>query len=511
MPENSTTNEGSPKLSLEKARRGNMSVGEKAPQATIRTRMMIAGIEHCNNSIDDLEAQKTTKRPSRLSACLNFLRYTAFNVYRKLFSLVFISNLAVFIAIMVTDQSSLLAFVDAVAANLTVCGLARQPLVVNAIYLVVCAVPRSAPLRLRRMAAKAFHFGGVHSGCGVASFVWYVGLVALISINYWFQGHGGEAKVTISTAVVVLAYIILLLLVFIITAAYPTFRMKHHDAFELIQRFSAWTVVALFLALLLIFANDARQTEHLSLGQYLIRLPAFWMLLVVIAAIVHPYLLLRRIKVQPEKLSRHAIRLHMDHTRTGFGLGIQLARNPLRDWHSFATFPDCTTEKDPNLLDLQPGSFSCLVSKAGDWTSDAIERPPQYLWKRGVLVHGFAYVMRVFERIIVVTTGSGIGPCLSFLGDEKRPAMRVVWQTRSPVKTYGQGIINLVKQMDPDPLVMDTDQTGGRADMLPVIERLAKEFRAEAVCVISNPKLTKQLVYALETKGLVAMGPIFDS
>jgi hypothetical protein len=516
MSENPTTRESSAGLSLETVPPDNASFDQEASQTrtTIESKETGTDAGNFNNGIDDVEAQRSKKRPSRRRAYLNFLRYTAFNVYRQLFSLVFISNLAVFIAIMITDQSSLLAFVDAVAANLTVCGLARQPLVVNAIYLVVCAVPRSAPLRLRRMAAKAFHLGGVHSGCGVASFVWYVGLVALISINYWFPEHygvGNTVEVTISTAVVVLAYIILLLLVFIIIAAYPAFRMKHHDAFELTHRFSAWAVVALFLALLLIFANDARQAEHLSLGQYLIRLPAFWMLLVVIAAILHPYLLLRRVKVRPEKLSRHAIRLHMDHTRTGFGLGIQLARNPLRDWHSFATFPDCATDNDPELLSLEPASFSCLISKAGDWTADVIERPPHYLWQRGVLVHGFAYVMRMFERIVVVTTGSGIGPCLSFLGDEKRPAMRVVWQTRSPVKTYGQGIIDLVHQMDADPLVMDTDQTGGRIDMLPVIERLAGEFRAEAVCVISNPRLTKELVYALETKGLVAMGPIFDS
>lgn len=475
-----------------------------------------------SNVGEDIEAQRP-KCHSKPRAYWNFLRYTALNVYRRLFSFVYLTNLAVFIAIMITDQSSLLAFVNATAANLTICGLMRQPLVVNTIYLVICSIPRSASLRLRRIASKAFHLGGVHSGCGVASFVWYVGLVALISKHYWFPDvdyHDSSSPdaaqqqvltvTTISTAVVVIAYIILMLLLFIMTAAYPAFRFKHHNGFELTHRFSAWAVVALFLTLLLVFSDQARRAEGLSLGQYLIRLPAFWLLIVVIAAIVHPYLLLRRVKVEPEPLSRHAIRLHMEHARTRFGLGIQLARNPLWDWHSFATFPDSAAEKSANPALQSSNSFSCLISKAGDWTTDAIERPPQHLWKRGVLVYGFAYVMRLYERIIVVTTGSGIGPCLSFLGDGDRPAMRVVWQTRSPLKTYGQGIIDLVKQMDPDPLVMDTDLTG-RVDMVPIIERMASEFRAEAVCVISNPRLTKKLVYELETRGLVAMGPIFDS
>ena len=118
--------------------------------------------------------------------------------------------------------------------------------------------------------------------------------------------------------------------------------------------------------------------------------------------------------------------------------------------------------------------------------------------------------MRVYKRIIVVTTGSGIGPCLSFVGDENRPEMRVVWQTRAPKKTYGQGVLDLVSQMDPDPVVIDSNKTG-RVDMVPIIRRLYKDFDAEAVCVISNPFVTKKVVYELESTGTPAFGPIFDS
>lgn len=118
--------------------------------------------------------------------------------------------------------------------------------------------------------------------------------------------------------------------------------------------------------------------------------------------------------------------------------------------------------------------------------------------------------MRVFKRVIVVTTGSGIGPCLSFLGDDNRPALRVVWQTRAPHKTYGQRVLDLVRVMDPDPVMIDTDQSG-RVDMLPVVQRQVREFEAEAVCVISNPVLTRHIVYELEARGTPAFGPIFDS
>ncbi|KAJ6074171.1 uncharacterized protein N7446_001948 [Penicillium canescens] len=118
--------------------------------------------------------------------------------------------------------------------------------------------------------------------------------------------------------------------------------------------------------------------------------------------------------------------------------------------------------------------------------------------------------MRVFSRVIVVTTGSGIGPCLSFLGDKNRPALRVLWQTRAPLKTYGDGVMEMVHRMDCAPIIMDTNQCG-RIDMVPIILQQIKYFDAEAVCVISNPVLTGRIVYELEARGIPAFGPIFDS
>ncbi|KAE8148972.1 hypothetical protein BDV25DRAFT_168105 [Aspergillus avenaceus] len=437
----------------------------------------------------DIEAQTAKKRSCAL------LRFTILNIYRRLFTLVFCANVGVFVYIMTADRR-LLALVNATAANLLACGLARQPLVVNAIFYLVCSIPRSAPLRLRRIAAKVYQYGGVHSGCGVASLVWYAGFVGLMSKEFWAPSTG---KSTISVAPVVLAYVILALLLAIIIVAYPAFRFKKHDYFELTHRFFGWLVVALFVALLLVFAHEVSRTAGQPLGRFLIELPAFWFLMVIVVAIVHPWILLRKVRVKPEHLSNHAVRLHFDHTTTTFGKGIQLARHPLQDWHGFATFPNPDGK-----------TFSSLVSKAGDWTAACIKDQPTHLWKRGVLIYGFAYAMRVFKRVVVVTTGSGIGPCLSFLGDENRPNLRVVWQTRAPLNTYGDNILHLVSQMDADPFIIDTSKMG-RIDMVPAIQRLYREFDAEAVCVISNPFVTKSVVYELESKGIPAFGPVFDS
>lgn len=116
----------------------------------------------------------------------------------------------------------------------------------------------------------------------------------------------------------------------------------------------------------------------------------------------------------------------------------------------------------------------------------------------------------MYNSMILIATGSGIGPCLSFLGDDNRPAMRVLWQTRTPLKTYGKRLIELVHRLDPNPVILDTTKDG-RIEMLPIAIKLYREFNAEAVCVISNPKMTKQLVYDLECRRIPAYGPIFDS
>jgi NAD(P)H-flavin reductase len=463
--------------------------GSTASASTAITRTSSSSIikeKDSRSSSPDLEAQ--TEADDFSQKRFGFLRYTALNVYRRLFSLAFIGNAIAFVILMVRGADPM-ALVNASAVNLAVCGLCRHPLVVNSLFLTFGSVPRSAPMRLRRLACKIFHLGGVHSGAGVASCVWYIGFAALYTLN--FQPSPA------SIAVLVLVYSVLALLLAIIVVAHPAFRAKCHDYFELTHRFANWLILALFWVLLFLLG-----AQEPSLSAFLLHLPAFWILIVLTLATIHPWLLLRRVPVKAETLSPHAIRLHFSHTTVKFGQGISVARHPLADWHSFASFTDS--------FDAPDTKFSCLVSKAGDWTRRTIAEPPTHLWKRGVPTYGFGYVFRMFERIIVVTTGSGIGPCLSFIQDARRPGMRVVWQTKSPLQTYGQRTLDLVKRMDEQPVVIDTSVTG-RVDMLPIVLRLYKEFAADAVCVISNPQMTRSLVYGLETRGIAAYGPIFDS
>jgi len=452
----------------------------------------------CTSSGSDLEAQNGSTPTA--GSCdefsihdltqkrLGFLRYTALNVYRRLFSIAFVGNAIAFVIVMVKGATAL-DLVNAAAVNLAVCGLCRQPLVVNALFLAVCAVPRTAPIRLRRLACKLFHIGGVHSGTGIAAVVWYIGFAAVYTHLY--------VPSPLATAALVLIWLVLAFLLAIVIVAYPSFRFKRHDIFELTHRFSNWAILLCFWALVFVLGH-----QEPSLSYFLLHLPAFWILILITLATIHPWVLLRRVAVVPEHLSPHAVRLHFNHTKVCFGQGVSIAKHPLRDWHSFASFTD--------RFDTPDTKFSCLVSKAGDWTRGAIKDQPTHLWVRGIPTYGFGYVLRMFPKIIVVTTGSGIGPCLSFIDDPNRPEMRVIWQTKAPLQTYGARTLDLVRRMDSDPVIMDSSVTG-RVNMLPIILKLYREFGAEAVAIISNVKMTKSLVFDLESRGIPALGPIFDS
>jgi hypothetical protein len=47
--------------------------------------------------------------------------------------------------------------------------------------------------------------------------------------------------------------------------------------------------------------------------------------------------------------------------------------------------------------------------------------------------------------------------------------------------------------------------------MVAITYKLVVDSQAEAVFIISNPKLTRRVVYGMESRGIAAYGAIFDS
>jgi len=278
--------------------------------------------------------------------------------------------------------------------------------------------------------------------------------------------------------------------------AYPRFRFSSHNTFENFHRWGGWFSLAIFWAEIVLFVH-ARTPR---IGPALVKQPAFYFLLISSLHAILPWLRLHRLHVSSEKLSNHAIRLHFTEPVPLF-VGLRISDAPLREWHSFACIP------------ARSGSGgSVLISNAGDWTKRTIQNPKPYYWVKGIPVTGVLCMARIFRKVVVVTTGSGIGPCLAVIQDipTRGTKCRVVWSTPSPLQTYGSEICDSVIAVDREAVIIDT-RKDGRPDLTAIAWNLYCREEAEAVFVISNPKLTRKVVYGLEARGVPAFGPIWDS
>ena len=435
-----------------------------------------------------------------------WLRYYFFTMYRRLFSFIFLGNLVIILTLFICRRTfndlRLSDLATATAANITVALLMRQEYVINFLFNVSCSVPTWMPLLIRRNCAKVFHIGGIHSSAGVAAVFWFIILTVTATIGLAAPKSASLGKTNL--AIVLVVYIILALFLALLATAYPSFRAKRHDIFERTHRFAGWTILALFWVLT-VLSNDVSRGK-MSLSKAIIRDPTLYLLIVSTISVILPWVRLRKVSVRSEVLSSHAIRLHFSYTNTYPGTAIRISKQPLMEWHAFATV-------------AKPGvdGFSLVVSNAGDWTKGQIGRAPSRLWVRGIPACGVLRIVPLFKRVVLIATGSGIGPCLPVLLAEKVP-MRVFWSTPNPEETFGGEIMDSVRGADPDAVIWNTRKQG-KPDMVKEAWKLVAEsgmtsdgrYEVEAVCIIANKKVTQMVVRGMEVRGMAAYGAIFDS
>lgn len=432
------------------------------------------------------------------------IRHKILSVYRRISTLIIIGNLIALVHLVATAESPLDinpgTLATATAVNIFGTIAVRQEWIVNALYSTCLSTPLSAPLRVRRLLAKVYENGGFHSGTAYAGTAWFTLLCATVSRLYI---HGDLSANPI--ALVSVAYITLAVLVVILIFCFPYMRMHWHNHFEFSHRFLGWLAIGCLWALIMLVIENKRVATNVAFGSALISEPSFWFLIAITLMIIMPWLLLRKVRFTVENLSDHALRLNYNEKLAPFR-GVAIAESPLGQYHSFATFPNPESDL--------PNGQSIIVSKAGDWTASQVldKSGERHYWLRGVPKTGVLGMCLIFRKIVIVTTGSGIGPCLAFLNlpEQLRRPCRVIWSSPRPAAIYGQGICDSVKRCDPDALIWDT-RAQGRPNMVQLTYNMYRESGAEAVFVISNPKLTKMLVYAMESRGVPAFGPIWDS
>ncbi|MET0579671.1 MAG: hypothetical protein ABW122_13515 [Ilumatobacteraceae bacterium] len=391
----------------------------------------------------------------------------------------------------IDDGSALSTLSTMTLANLTVAVLVRQQAVLNVVYGLAGRGSRSWPLRVRWGVANVHHIGGLHVGCALAGTA-SLGAFTVVAIGTRVR-HPEVVPATTAALSTALAG---LLLVVCICAA-PWVRTRAHDVFERSHRWGGWASVALFWALTIDLDVEGR--GDVGALHAIASDPRAWALLLITASIAAPWVRLRRVPVRVERPSAHVAIVHLDDVRPAGSSAVGISRRPLVEWHPFATV---TT----------PGRPGCrlFVARAGDWTSRFIDDPPTHVWVRGRPVSApMAKVAPLFERVVYVVTGSGIGPSLGQLLTDRVPA-RLVWSTRHPRRTYGDALVDEIEAAQPDAVIWDTT-TAGTPDLLGLACEAVDDVGAEAVFVVSNKPTTLGLVRDLERRGIRTFGPIWDS
>ena len=377
------------------------------------------------------------------------------------------------------------------AINLAMAVLVRQQYVINGLFWLATRAPVTWPLSIRWHLGKVYHHGGLHSGGAMAATLWFFVFAALISYQWQNQLPG------ISQTTVWLAYGLVVLLLLILVMATPKIRRNFHNSFERTHRFGGWSALILFWLLAYSFHQDQHANQFIW-RDFLLSVPTL-LLVSVTLSILLPWLRLKKVPVTIETPSNHVALLKFDYGVTPFaGSSTAISRSPLLEWHQFANVPEPDTT-----------GFKLTVSRAGDWTGKLIEDRPSHLWVKGIPTAGVANIEVLFKRVVYVATGSGIGPCLPHLFAQKLP-MHLIWSTRSPRKTYGDELVDDILAVQPDALIWNTDERG-KPDMVKLAYAAYEEFNAEAVIVIANQKLTQQVVFGLESRGIPAFGAIWDS
>jgi CRP-like cAMP-binding protein len=378
-------------------------------------------------------------------------------------------------------------------ANIALAIIFRQQHVINFLGWLATRPPVTWPIKVRWTLAKYYHFGGLHVGFALAGTVWYHTFVAMMIYGF-AAGKGGVDVANVAVSSVAASFIVV-----IVFMARPSSRTKRHDTFEATHRFCGWAVLVLVWMNTIVFTASR---AHGSTASALLTAPTFWLLVITTCGTAWPWLLLRKVPVTVERPSSHLAILHLDQDRKSpAGTTRAISRSPLYGWHQFANVPVAAGSGDRG--------YRMIVSRAGDWTAELIDNPPEHVWVRGIPTVELIVVKKLFSKVVILATGSGIAPGIGHLLSAETPS-QLVWATRDVTKTYGAALIDEILTAQPEAIIWNTDELG-RPDMLRLAYRAYITSGAEAVICISNKTLTWNIVHGLEQRGIPAFGPLWDS
>jgi len=181
------------------------------------------------------------------------------------------------------------------------------------------------------------------------------------------------------------------------------------------------------------------------------------------------------------------------------GLLGRISPSPLSEWHAFGIISDGKKE------------HMMLAGAVGDFTKSLVMNPPSHLWVRKVHFAGLPYLVNMYDRVLLVATGSGICVFLSFLLQPCSADVRLVWVAKGIEQNFGKEIKEMVSGWPKNKVIVHDTAVFGRPNVSQLSVDAARNWDTEVVIVTSNPEGSRDVVNACKDAGIPAFGPIWDS
>ncbi|KAF8369398.1 hypothetical protein HHK36_032590 [Tetracentron sinense] len=347
------------------------------------------------------------------------------------------------------------------------------------------------PLRLKTATTSLLQsLGGIHSGCGISSIAWLVYALILT-----LQDRENTSHEIIGVASAILSLLFLSSL-----AAFPLVRHLHHNIFERIHRFAGWTALALLWGFVLLTISYDPKSKFYNnlLGSRLIKEEEFWFTLAISVLIIIPWVTVRRVPVKITAPSGHASIIKFEGGVKSGILG-RISPSPLSEWHAFGIISDGKKE------------HMMLAGAVGDFTKSLVSNPPSHLWVRQVHFAGLPYLVNMYDKVVLVATGSGICVFLSFLLQPSSADVCLVWVAKGIEQNFGKEIKEMVSGLPREKVIVHDTAVSGRPNVSQMSVDAARKWGAEVVIVTSNPEGSRDVVNSCKAAGIAAFGPIWDS
>eukprot|EP01084_Bolivina_argentea_P296315 510321_1 len=371
--------------------------------------------------------------------------------------------------------------------------LVRDKIFLWAVYFIVkngcfCGCTQIGRYHISRLADC---IGGLHLSLSITAFIWNTihAIVAFTQQNY-------EINV-----ISVTAFSVPFLMLIICVSAFPYFRYYYHNSFEIVHRYLNWLTICLVII-------------HIVFVNYFVNIlviPTIFTSLLIILT-VYPWLILHRIRGKDIEIIRAGSGESIAYIFpfwSPMGAVCKISTNCVQ-FHVMGITPLPYEENKGHRCFF-------LMKSLGDWSlkinnlakiDGALDDITFYMSR--IKPPNFTQGLFNWKRCFILATGIGIAPLIPYVlhSDYVQTVISLVWVGRDHAYNYPKFIVDTLVPLD-NVTLYDTTKME-RLNLCTFTVQKAKEFDAEAVFIVSNPKIAYLVANYVRKNGIPVFASNFD-